>query len=461
MNGVIVILSKKVYNFKQNINTNKRHQMSTTSSQQDSKQPIEQPQAVTPPAQDVKQSKPDADVDVVKRVIIQSLPPVEDKKSSSDKPIKPQTRDNNNWINRIKSSHRNEQWQLSEDEQKELNAKVLNFTENVAVNRHRGSANAVFDAFLSAYNNHGGVTLVPDDLWCMIISQFSEIVAKDPEALREKFVNHQGKKKLTVSTPMGETDEKWDTFFLLMIEEIRKNTKPGVTDDLMSDFTTTKLPERLLSVIKCMDVTKHFFEFGRCIPCCGITHVDFKGTLQDWKLLIAKLRALVKYDDAKGSVAKYIEVVTPILQKFVDTYQGNVDVEWWTRVMNFSRGQVGSGSTTYVSGWIIDLITGRKGSVDVGDIKAVPMANVDVNVQDETKLVCYQAHVVGGLNGVHYDAQANSYRPASSFIVWYDQDQVESLVTTQPSSNSTLSSASSTSTSSSSSIATQIESQQM
>lgn len=92
--------------------------------------------------------------------------------------------------------------------------------------------NGFFSAFIEAYNCHGDVKLTPDDVWLTIMLYFSKYVNDNAEQLRSSFVNHQGKKKLTVITWGEQSETQWDEFFTLMVEEIRKNTTEGVTAKL-------------------------------------------------------------------------------------------------------------------------------------------------------------------------------------------------------------------------------------
>jgi hypothetical protein len=60
--------------------------------------------------------------------------------------------------------------------------------------------NGLLEAFLDAYNNHGDVKITPDDIWIAIMIYFSKYVTDNAEQLRAAFVQHEGKKKLTVTT---------------------------------------------------------------------------------------------------------------------------------------------------------------------------------------------------------------------------------------------------------------------
>ena len=53
-------------------------------------------------------------------------------------------------------------------------------------------------AISSAYNQHHNLVLKPDDVWIAITTQFSLYVNGNAEKLRSMFVEHEGKKTLTV-----------------------------------------------------------------------------------------------------------------------------------------------------------------------------------------------------------------------------------------------------------------------
>ncbi len=71
----------------------------------------------------------------------------------------------------------------------------------------------IFSAFLYAYNSHEDIVLSPDDIWLMICMYFSKYVTDNAEQLRSLFVDHEGKKKLTV-VQIGDSKPEWvDTLF--------------------------------------------------------------------------------------------------------------------------------------------------------------------------------------------------------------------------------------------------------
>lgn len=58
--------------------------------------------------------------------------------------------------------------------------------------------NHFFKAFLYAYEQHGDIVLVPDEIWIMISFYVSKYIDKHAEKLRKQLVRHTGTKTLTV-----------------------------------------------------------------------------------------------------------------------------------------------------------------------------------------------------------------------------------------------------------------------
>lgn len=276
---------------------------------------------------------------------------------------------------------------------------------------------AFYQAFCKAYNTHGDIVLSPDDIWMIICLRFTKYVNTNSEKMRELFVSHEGKKKLTVTTWNELEESQWTEFFDLMIGSIRKNTKADVADLLQANFSTTTRVERLLSTAVVMDTFKSYFDYGRCIPCCGIRNLMFMGTLDDWKNLQEKVDQIRCYS-VDGVWSHYIDELKPIINEFVESYQGRVNKDFWDKIMNIRHGSIGSGSTSYVSGWILKFY-GIYKEVDCGDITE---DLIDVTVEIDNKLtgVVKDVNIVGGFTGVNiteFDGYI-THRPQMSYMVY-------------------------------------------
>jgi hypothetical protein len=301
---------------------------------------------------------------------------------------------------------------------------VLAFYQNSQIN-YRSQA-PFLNAFVQAYNNHGDIVLSPDDVWFQILSQVSKYIDSNAEALRSKFVSHDGKKFLSVTTPLGVGEERWQEFFVLMKEELRSNTVPGVVDALESKFSTTGLVESMLSVGTIMSGFAKYFDYGRCIPMCGIRHVMFMGTLDDWVGLKSKLLGLKQFVGTPGDfLDRYIEGLEPILDKFISTYSGNEEREFWDKIMNITHGSLGSGTTSYISGWILKFY-GLKGRVEMCDINN-EFINVPIKLDNKETGIKKMVNLYGGFGGISRtkDELYDVYRPQQSFIIYHDGSILE------------------------------------
>lgn len=268
---------------------------------------------------------------------------------------------------------------------------------------------------MSAYNNHEDLILSPDDVWMIVCLHFSKYINQNAEKMRHLFVSHQGQKELMVTTHNQLSESEWDEFFSLIIDAIKTNTKAGIVDVLKVDFTTTTRVEEMISIVSIMDSFKQYFSYGRCIPCCGINQVKFMGSLADWEKVKTKVQALRSYAICKGW-EKYIDELLPIIDQFISTYNGKVDVNFWNQVMNITHGRIGSGHTEYVSGWILKFF-GIYDQIDSGDI---PSYSFEVPVKIDNKMTGQKktVQVLGGFGGVHKEDGA--YRPQLSMIVFHD-----------------------------------------
>jgi hypothetical protein len=123
-----------------------------------------------------------------------------------------------------------------------------------------------------------------------------------------------------------------------MREEIDQHLKNDITEMLASNFSTTTKIESLLSCLAIMDTCQKYFEYKCYVTRCGIRNVHFMGTLDDWKLLRNKSEQLKKFTMSDpNSFESYINGLLPVIDQFIQTYQGKVDNEFWNKVMDIEH----------------------------------------------------------------------------------------------------------------------------
>lgn len=305
---------------------------------------------------------------------------------------------------------------------KKYKSTVLAHYTNVEINvySYKGS---LLSAFIFAYNNHEDITLVPDDVWITILFHFSMYINKNSEKMRKMFVNFEGKKELVVTTHNELSENQWEEFFDLMTNKIKENTKDNIVPEMQCNFSTTNLIEKMISTATIMDSFKKFFNYGRCIPMCGIKNVRFAGTLADWESVLGKLLVLRKYD-VNGQWEKYVDELEPILVQFIDTYNGKVDMSFWDKVMNLEHGRLGSGSTTKISGWILAFYGQSNKTLDIDDIKDEYIIDVPVKVDNKITNITKNVRLRATFQGIN--KTDGSYRPQLSMIVCeLESDNIE------------------------------------
>lgn len=97
-----------------------------------------------------------------------------------------------------------------------------------------------------------------------------------------------------------------------------------------------------------MNAMKHYFDY-ECITQCGISKVKLLGTLEDWIQLKEATSKLSVY-----GLGWWTDNLVEILDKMIDTYQGNVDPLFWKYIFKYYAAK--SGSNPHIDGWIINFI---------------------------------------------------------------------------------------------------------
>lgn len=245
-------------------------------------------------------------------------------------------------------------------------------------------SNNFIGAFMCAYNNHGDIVLNPDTIWIAIMLYLSTYIDNNAEALRSKFVHHEGKMELRVNELVGsveeslEVEKKWDVFFEQIRGQIIENTHDGVVNKLECDFSTTNRITQIASTSILMNGFKKYFSYERSIMMCGINNVYFEGVREDWVKLIEKAKLLEEYD-VNGVLLNYLEHINVILRKFLETFDGNSNISFWNNIMTTENVRIGSGGDTemYIHGWITHFY----GIYEVVPLYRIPEYSVSVPIK--------------------------------------------------------------------------------
>ena len=167
----------------------------------------------------------------------------------------------------------------------------------------------------------------------------------DHPSVRPFFVNHEGKKKLTVEVGPSIYGVKDEKFFKEMSGQIKANiNKPDFTDAIESDFSSSTSVQKIVNNIMLMYSFQKYFEY-RMMCLCGIPGVIMMGSEEDWKNMIKKLekiKTILKPIEKQLKLADWFKSCKTVLQNLLETFRGNPNQDWWSRIMTIHE-EFGSG----------------------------------------------------------------------------------------------------------------------
>tara|TARA_Y100000590_G_scaffold470551_1_gene666263 strand:- start:7810 stop:8832 length:1023 start_codon:yes stop_codon:yes gene_type:complete len=289
--------------------------------------------------------------------------------------------------------------------------------------------NGLLSTLSIAYSHHVPVRIRPDDIWHSIVSSFGYYVSTHAEEMRAYFVRHEGKIELIASSV---NVEGLIHQFGALIE---KNTHSVLQKWIVPEFSTTRPIDQAVAKVQMMSAMQEYFEF-RGYLCCGLSEVILEGTLEDWNDLRARAQRLSEF----GEVFKqWQEVLVPVLDQFIDAYQGRVDEDFWQRMVTSER--LGSGSNRFLKGWFLVFSPfNAKGEYHLNSLREINKTHIygrvdDRDIIDSTLSVPVKLETLdresfstvfsAGLMGPAYSADTNELRPQVGWYVTEVKEEVK------------------------------------
>jgi hypothetical protein len=195
-----------------------------------------------------------------------------------------------------------------------------------------------------AFAQHYPLVLSPDAVWLCLIQGLALHVNANAEQLRHHFVQHEGRKKITIRRDdfiKGSPDNPWTEVFDTFSTAI-KNYIGDKYELIVSDFSTTGVVERAVSEIVLMESVQQYFEYS-VGSFCGIPEITLEGTVEDWKAIRQRVEKFTEFH-----LEWWTKPLIPILDQFVAAASGDVDRDFW---QSFYKKGGGSGGP-YTTGWI-------------------------------------------------------------------------------------------------------------
>ena len=181
-----------------------------------------------------------------------------------------------------------------------------------------------------AYSDHLPLNLSPDMIWYAISSGVACHINLNAEQLRDKFVNHQGKKRIEVRRDdfVINRPNPWNEVIDEFCVKIGENTKTEIADTMQANFSTTSKDARVVSQIVLMDAMQKYFEYYFS-TLCGIPEIRLSGDKQDWEKLKAKAKTV---SEIIPELDAWWKALMPIVQQFIDVFDDKVDEKFWNEI---------------------------------------------------------------------------------------------------------------------------------
>jgi len=166
-------------------------------------------------------------------------------------------------------------------------------------------------------------------------------------------------KELQVTVAGTLRSAPYDVVVKLITNEIDKNLVDSqVKQWILPSFSTTTENDVVSMGVVFMATFKKYF---RCVSglTCGIPYITLEGTLEDWKDILGRLEKLKEYE-----LITWYGMLQPVIQRFVDAKEGNVDEWFWQRIVHYAGG---SGEPE-ISGWISSFLVFDKEGNWIGKV---------------------------------------------------------------------------------------------
>jgi len=223
---------------------------------------------------------------------------------------------------------------------------------NVVQSGGRSTICSFIEASVTAWSNHYPIRFKPEHIWLLILQGVAVHVDQNAEKLRKKYVNHEGKKTLTVRRDgfvLGSDKNDWEGVIEEFVEQIDANTVKDTVQLFDCDFSGSTMMEKICTKVTIMDICKNYFSY-RMMTGCGFPQITLDGTKEDWIRLKQKTSALLKDKVDKEFGSRWGSALLPLLDRFIAAFDGNIDCLFWNSMIK--RGAVrGSGGYSFFSGW--------------------------------------------------------------------------------------------------------------
>ena len=201
-----------------------------------------------------------------------------------------------------------------------------------------------------AFKSHYAFTLNPDDIWFVILQGLSNHINLNAEKFRGVMVDFEGQKNILINhngLVKGSADNTWNILFPQFQEKIASMIKDAsIAESIVPTFSTTTELDTICFQIALMDICKSYFTYS-VRTMCNIPVINIDGTREDWVKIIDTINTILP----QFELGEWLGDLNVIINKIIDSFEGNIDTEFFDSIYKFKSG---SGSSL-VTGWVCDL----------------------------------------------------------------------------------------------------------
>ncbi len=196
-----------------------------------------------------------------------------------------------------------------------------------------------------AFARHHPLVFSPDMIWLLVLQGLASHVNAHPERVRNQLVSHRGKASIGIRRDdfiKGSPENPWEEAFAAFSAEVRTHLGAETHDLLLPRFTTTGERERAAAEVVLLGAMRKYFDYGLA-TLCGIPRVTLEGEPEDWAQLVARTRALRRFE-----LGWWLDTLVPVLEEFSAAARGDVHLEFWRSLYK----ETGESGGPYLTGWV-------------------------------------------------------------------------------------------------------------
>jgi hypothetical protein len=215
----------------------------------------------------------------------------------------------------------------------------------------RKSSNILMNAGYSAFADHIGYELTPDQLWYMIVDTIACAVNLSPSVyshlLDPTWV--EGKKKTVKVRNDNQTrNGEWLTSIGLFENKLKEFIPHQTQSFFTPSFSTSNQFTHLSNLLCLMDAGSTFYDYVVSTR-CGVEAISLKGTAEDYETILGNLDWVEA--NFGQDLGYYLSKIKPVLEIIISTIKTkNMDQEFWGNIVKIDN-LYGSGNPNF-NGWL-------------------------------------------------------------------------------------------------------------